>query len=277
MSVSVSFWTTNHSSSLLSRTQTYRLKLSALLGSSMLLVSGCSATGSIDSLHPAEQAPVTTHLSHGNGVQALHYEKLMTMPSDTLAYQLTYVDLATGVHVGSWNERAPRAALSLIKLYIGHYVFTKGKKEDADTAYRMITKSDDVAADQLYSEYPESIGWVAKKYKLDSTIADPRWGYSLTSSYDVAFFLTQLLETESNAKVLAAMQDCAEVAADGTDQYFGTAILPGVQGSKLAWSNDKDTHGSASFAQNYVAVAMVNDDADTLTELVEEQLLTPKE
>lgn len=234
-------------------------------------MSGC-APNHVDGI---KELPTVTTVEKSVGVAALDYEKLTEPTVDTLAYQITYVDFATGTHVGSWNERSSRAALSLIKLYIGHYVFVKGKKKDKDKAYEMIVKSDDKAAEELYKEYPEAIEWVAKKYKLDSTVADYRWGYSLTSSYDVAFFLGQLLEDEPEALVLTAMRESDDKAADGTDQDFGTAVLPGVRGSKWAWSNEKDAHGSASFGKNFVAVAMINGDADMLTDLVERQLMRP--
>lgn len=255
------------------RTYTSVLIFSLGIGLVASTLVGCSS----DYTEAEPQAPVVTTVENSVGIAALGYEKLADIPVDTLAYQITYVDLHAGTHVGSWNERASRAALSLIKLYIGHYVFVKGKKQDKDKAYKMITLSDDKAAEELHQEYPDAIEWAAKKYHLDSTVADYRWGYSLTSSYDVAFFLAQLLEEEPDALVLQAMREAAEVAADGTDQDFGTAILPGVIGSKWAWSNEKDAHSSASFGKDFVVVAMVNGDADMLTDLVERQLLRPRD
>ncbi|MDO5097339.1 MAG: hypothetical protein Q4D85_01175 [Corynebacterium sp.] len=202
-----------------------------------------------------------------------HYTPLSDPELDTHGYQITYVNLATGAHIGSANERDSRPALSLIKLYIAHYVFEHGTKEDKELAQVMISKSDDSAADELFATYPESIDSVAKDFNLDSTKSDPAWGYSVTSTYDVAYFLAQLKTFDPSSQVLKTMREAKVKASDGTTQDFGTVVLPGVLGSKWAWSNDKDLHSSASFGHNFVAVAAVHGDAKTLTKLVEYQLL----
>lgn len=192
---------------------------------------------------------------------------------DPLAYQLTYVDLRDGVHVGSSNEYVSRAALSLIKLYIAQYVIQHGDADEQAEALKMIRNSDDDIATELYEKYPESIEEIAAQYHLTGTVADPRWGYSLSSTYDVAFFLAQLMREDYNSPVLAAMREADAVAKDGTAQDYGTAVLPGVVGTKYAWSNDKDLFATASYGHDFIVVASNYGSAEDLTRLVEQQFM----
>lgn len=236
-----------------------------------VMLTSCSGADPLVSAPQVMAAPATA--AQKIDISGFNYSPLSNAHIDTHGYQITYVNLDTGAHVGSANERDSRPALSLIKLYIAHYVFEHGTKAEKELAQDMVSKSDDAAADELFAAYPESIDSVARDFNLDSTKSDPSWGYSVTSTYDVAYFLAQLKSNDPNSQVLAFMREAKAKAADGTVQDFGTAVLPGVLGSKWAWSNDKDLHSSASFGNNFVAVAAVHGDAKTLTTLVEYQLL----
>ncbi|MCS4536448.1 hypothetical protein [Corynebacterium sp. HS2168-gen11] len=192
---------------------------------------------------------------------------------DPLSYQLTYVDLRGGLHVGSSNEYVSRAALSLIKLYIAQYVIQHGDADEQAEALTMIRNSDDDIATELYAKYPTAIESIATQYHLTGTVADPRWGYSLSSTYDVAFFLAQLMREDYDSPVLVAMRETDAVAKDGTSQDYGTAVLPGVVGTKFAWSNDKDLFATASYGHDFIVVASNYGSAEDLTHLVEQQFM----
>ncbi|MCS4490049.1 hypothetical protein N7326_04270 [Corynebacterium sp. ES2794-CONJ1] len=224
---------------------------------------------------PADQPSLTRRQHEGRWLDLKGFQvpQLGDPVKDNFSAQITYVNIAEGGHIGTVNERAPRPALSLIKLYIAQYIFERGDTSDFPRARSMVRTSDDDLATDLYEKYPQSIDWVIKKYGLESTQANTQWGYSLTSTFDVAYFLAQVLINNPQAPVLRAMRDTAATAKDGTSQNFGTAIFPGVEGTKFAWSNEKDIHASASFGTDFVVVASSYGDADKLTKLVRMQLI----
>ncbi|WP_211276130.1 hypothetical protein [Corynebacterium aquilae] len=199
-------------------------------------------------------------------------ENLQLFVNNPTGSQVSYTRLSDGFHTGTATERFARPALSLIKLYIADYVVEHGTPEDTEEAIEMIEVSDDAAAEDLYARYPDAIDATARKYGLLSTRASESWGYSVTSTYDVVSYITQKLRDDPRSPVLAAMRKAQPVAADGYEQDFGTAILPGVQGSKWGWSNDLDLHSSVSFGPDFVVAAAVTGSADDLTKLVRTQM-----
>ena len=60
----------------------------------------------------------------------------------------------------------------------------------------MIASSSDKSAEELFKKYPDSIDKIAKEYDLESTKAGETWGYSETSTYDVASFISQLIKRD---------------------------------------------------------------------------------
>ncbi|OAH32173.1 hypothetical protein AYJ05_12440 [Corynebacterium stationis] len=186
--------------------------------------------------------------------------------------QLTYIRLSDGMHLGSANERFARPALSLSKLYIADYVIDEGTGSEKYDALQMISNSDDGIAEELFAIYPESIDEVAKKYGLYSTDAGEYWGRSVTSTYDVVKFIQALKDADPLHPILVAMSQPDEIAADGYEQDFGTAVLKNVIGAKWGWSNDRDIHASVSFGDNFIVAASVTGSARDLTKLVRTQL-----
>ncbi|RNE48703.1 hypothetical protein C5L39_09135 [Corynebacterium alimapuense] len=186
--------------------------------------------------------------------------------------QVSFYQISDGSRSGTATERFARPALSLSKLYIAAYVLDNGTTEEGYEAISMISSSDDRTATELYAAYPESIDSIADEYNLLSTRSGQQWGYSVTSTYDVVSFLAQLMEEDPTDPILVAMAGASSVAADGYDQDFGTAVLPGVLGSKWGWSDDRSLHSSVSFGENFIVAAAVTGSADDLTELVEFQL-----
>ncbi|MFC8525638.1 hypothetical protein [Nocardia sp. NPDC057227] len=158
---------------------------------------------------------------------------------------------------GSANENEPRAALSLAKLYLVDYALRNGTHGTMDLAAgeRAIRFSDDAAADTLDAAYPDAVDAIAAEYGLTHTRGG-YWGTSTTSTADVATFLLAKLGADRDSPILEWMADAAPVAADGTEQNWGTAELPGVLGTKWAWSDTGISEvASASFGAGYVVVA----------------------
>lgn len=192
------------------------------------------------------------------------------------ASQLSYLRLSDGMRIGTATERYARPALSLIKLYIAEYVIKHGTEEEKFEALAMVSNSSDSSAEALFEKYPDSIDDVAKRYGLHSTRSDERWGYSVTSTYDVVNFIAQLKEKDPTHPILVAMSQADSVAADGYRQNFGTAKLQNVIGTKFGWSNDFNLHSSVSFGENFVVAAAVNGSADDLTSFVKTQITGEK-
>ncbi|WKD58927.1 hypothetical protein [Corynebacterium caspium] len=187
--------------------------------------------------------------------------------------QFTYVDIKRGRVEGTAAQLFPRPALSLSKLYIADYVLEYGTSDEIQQALLMVRNSDDDIAEKLYEKYPNSIDAVAMKYSLFSTYSEPAgWGYSRTSTYDIAKFITLLVESNPEHPILKAMENAAEIASDGTPQDFGTAVIPKIKGTKWGWSNDHNLASSVSFGPNFVVAAAVTGSEAQLTQLVEYQL-----
>lgn len=192
---------------------------------------------------------------------------------DSQALQLSYYDIADDEYLGTVTDRFQRPALSLSKLFLAQYVFENGTDNEADLAEDMLETSNDVTADYLYNRYPKAIDQVAADFSLESTTTNgERWGYSLTSTYDVVYFIYQLLREDPDSRVLRAMRNQAKISADGTKQNYGTSQLPGVQGSKFGWADDYSLHSSVSFGDDWIAAVAVTGSASDATEYAEYQL-----
>ena len=231
---------------------------------SALLVTGCGRSITTDITNvvlksPEELADVdrTPDLS----LQGFEYKKLSKRTFDHLPYQYTYVNLRTGKHVGSTNERNSRRAQGLVRLYIGHYAFTKGGEKEREQARRMLLHDDNALTDELYSVFPNSVSWAADKYQLDATTANNYWAYSQTSSYDVAYFLGQLLDREPDATLLAVMRERQSL---NPQQNYGSGVLPNIIGSQTAESDENKEYLSAGYGADFVAVGAVNTSKTTL-------------
>ena len=186
--------------------------------------------------------------------------------------QMTYLRLDNGWMAGTTGQRRPRPALSLAKLYIADWVYAHGNRSQKARATEMIETSDDTIADELYADFPESIDGTAAVYGLESTRGEEKWGYSLTSTYDVVRFVAIKLQTDPDSKVIDAMRHPAPFAADGYPQDYGTGTIGGVLGTKWGWSNNRQYHASVSFGRDFVVAASRPGDAGQLTALVVTQM-----
>ncbi|MDO4927460.1 MAG: hypothetical protein Q3976_00105 [Corynebacterium sp.] len=203
-----------------------------------------------------DTAPVLTHVIY-----------------DTSAAQMSFYNIDTDEYYGTVSDRFQRPALSLSKLFLAQYVYEYGTAAQAELATTMLEQSNDVIADTLYNVYPAGIDAVAEEFNLQSTTTNgQRWGFSLTSTYDVVYFVYQLLHTDPHSPVLEAMRNQAKIAADGTAQNYGTSQIAGEEGSKFGWADDLSLHSTVSFGDNWIAAVAVTGSADDATEFAEFQL-----
>lgn len=180
--------------------------------------------------------------------------------------QITVGHTATGFRAGTPNQHESRPALSIVKLYIADYVFAHGSPADKADATRMLQTSDDNIASRLYAKYPQSISTTADAYGLNDTHDPGYWGDSTTSTADSVTYLEAKKRQNPASPVLAALADASPVAADGYHQDYGTAVLPGVIGTKWGWSDDRSSfHASASFGADFSVAAATNGSAAQLT------------
>ncbi len=163
-----------------------------------------------------------------------------------------------GVQWGTSNENEMRTGLSLVKLYMVDYALRRGDGSATDVALaeRMIRDSDDSAASALGAKYPQAIDAIAAEYRLNSTRSGAAWGTSYTSTADVATFLATKKRADPGSPIFRWMAEASERAADGTSQNWGTARLPGVEGTKWGWSDSGPLDvASASFGEGFAVAA----------------------
>lgn len=212
------------------------------VASAILIAAACSA---------AVSAPATAQPGPEQGTSIA--------PSDSVSPR-SAISLRTpiGIEWGTANENEPRSALSMSKLYLADYALRHGdgSAEDRVNAERMIRYSDDAAADAVEAKYPQAIAAIAAEYGLEQTRPGAGWGTSTTSTADLADFLTAKQATDPTSPILGWMATAAPTAADGTRQDWGTAELPGVQGSKWGWSDMMPPEvASASFGPGFSVAA----------------------
>lgn len=186
--------------------------------------------------------------------------------------QVSYVHVPTGYRVDSGNVDEIRTCLSICKIYIADHVFREGTAAQKKQATEMIRTSDDGITTRLYRAFPESIDEVAERYGLPGTAGMRTWGKSVTTTHDVATFLAaKVAKGDFDDPVLAAMADSAPFGSDGYPQDFGTAVLPGVIGTKWGWADIHDSmNASSSYGDDFVISLNVIGDADAATEVAEE-------
>ena len=186
--------------------------------------------------------------------------------------QVSYVHVPTGYRVDSGNVDEIRTCLSICKIYIADHVFREGTAAQKKQATEMIRTSDDGITTRLYRAFPESIDEVAERYDLPGTAGMRTWGKSVTTTHDVATFLAaKVAKGDFDDPVLAAMADSAPFGSDGYPQDFGTAVLPGVIGTKWGWADIHDSmNASSSYGDDFVISLNVIGDADATTEVAEE-------
>ena len=147
-----------------------------------------------------------------------------------------------------------RASLSIVKLYLGHWVLQHGAPEDKALVYEMIRSSHDGIASNLDRKYRQAIPDTIGRFRLAETNYRGRWG-DTTSVHDMAAFVRAVRTDPAARPLIDGMRNPAAVAADGYPQNFGTATLPGIEGTKFGWSDKRDVHATVSFGPGFVVAA----------------------
>ncbi|MCM6773534.1 hypothetical protein NDR87_08635 [Nocardia sp. CDC159] len=197
---------------------------------------------------------------------------MSTLPDPALVPPRTALSfrwIIPSVRWGTANEHERRNGLSMVKLYMVDYALRHGDGSAADRELgeRMIRRSDDAAASLLAAKYPRAIDAVAAEYHLADTVGGADWGSALTSTADLADFLAIKMRSDRGSLLLTWMADAEPIAADGTEQDWGTAKLPGVLGSKWGWSDFGPPEvASASIGLGFTVAAHTQGTADEQTD-----------
>ncbi|WP_245622125.1 hypothetical protein [Corynebacterium oculi] len=200
-------------------------------------------------------------LSLGAAAQALTIDPAF-VPERT---QMT-LNITGGPTIATANAAESRPALSLSKLYLGYWVLAHGAPEDAAKVENMIRYSEDGTASALEARYPQAIPEVIAQFGLSNTHHNGFWGNTTTSTNDVTAFLEATRHDPVAQPLFEGMRTAAPVAADGYAQDYGTALLPGVLGTKFGWADDRSSHATASFGPGFSIAANTYGSRDQHTE-----------
>ncbi|QNG19220.1 serine hydrolase [Rhodococcus triatomae] len=161
---------------------------------------------------------------------------------------LVLLDRETGDRVG-YHEKDPILTASLAKLFVAaelSHLDATGERgfstDDGELLARMLSSSDDFAADVLWDELdgPDLVAAVADRYHLDDTHEpwDGMWWNTQTTVTDLATFYDLLLADRDGLgpvrtnRILGYLRAWTPLAADGYDQRFGVPAVLG--GSDIA-------------------------------------------
>ena len=213
----------------------------------------------------------TTHTIHGARVSrtvAAAMSGLIVLATSMIPVAAATVDVAAapartqiimmkdnGEVIETPGAHESRASLSIVKLYLGHWVLQHGAPEDKALVYEMIRSSHDGIASNLDRKYRQAIPDTIGRFRLAETNYRGRWGDTTTSVHDMAAFVRAVRTDPAARPLIDGMRNPAAVAADGYPQNFGTATLPGIEGTKFGWSDKRDVHATVSFGPGFVVAA----------------------
>lgn len=160
----------------------------------------------------------------------------------------------------------PVKALSLAKLYLGHWVLYHGAVEDKLRVYEMIRVSHDGIAAELDRKYPQAIPEVASLFGLKGTTYPGYWGGTRTTTNDIARFVSAVRFDPIAQPLMEGMRQAAPTGADGYPQNFGTARLGNIEGTKFGWADSRDQHATVSIGVGFVVAAHTYGSAEEHTE-----------
>ena len=213
----------------------------------------------------------TAHATHGARVSrtvAATMSSLIVLATSMIPAAAATVDVAAapartqiimmkdnGEVIETPGAHESRASLSIVKLYLGHWVLQHGAPEDKALVYEMIRSSHDGIASNLDRKYRQAIPDTIGRFRLAETNYRGRWGDTTTSVHDMAAFVRAVRTDPAARPLIDGMRNPAAVAADGYPQNFGTATLPGIEGTKFGWSDKRDVHATVSFGPGFVVAA----------------------
>jgi hypothetical protein len=154
------------------------------------------------------------------------------------------LDTATGAYFAAGEADAPFDTASVVKVFLATELLLTGRMSGptATTAYKMITRSDDDAANSLYGRAGGDgvVAAVGRHYGIDDLGNPPaapgKWGETTITANGLAHFYAAV---EADPVVWPwlsdAMGHATRTGSDGTDQYFGIPSAAGDWAVKQGW------------------------------------------
>ncbi|MEO7260162.1 MAG: hypothetical protein ABI047_02690 [Jatrophihabitantaceae bacterium] len=176
------------------------------------------------------------------------------------------LDTKTGKLWGASEHASMFAAESVVKVFVATRLLLNGQMtgDTADTAYRMITRSDDGAMDALYglAGSDQVLPWVAEHYGIpDLGSAPNKVGWWSNAKISAAGLVRFYAMVKADPKVWPwlskAMHQAIEYGSDGTYQFFGLRQADPNAAIKQGWGQDDDDWSAAS---DFNSTGFVNSD-----------------
>lgn len=176
------------------------------------------------------------------------------------------LDTSTGKLWGAGAYDGMFASESVVKVFIATRLLVSGQLtgDTADTAYRMITQSDDGAADALYglAGGDEVVTWIAEHYGIPDLGSPPTkpgwWSNTHISAVGMVRFYAKIKADPVVWPWLSnAMHHATTYGSDGTYQFFGLKQAEREAAIKQGWGQDDDDWTDAS---DFNSTGFVNSD-----------------
>lgn len=152
---------------------------------------------------------------------------------------LAVFDRSAGTMVAEYHDERPYYTESVVKLLIGLDSLERGGS--ADVVAEMLSRSDDHTATKLWDADGGSaiVTRMAARIGMHHTTPPGRsgeWGDTRTTAADLVqlyqYILTDVPASQRDV-IVRALRGATNVAADGTDQYFG---IPYAVGDQAPWA-----------------------------------------
>jgi hypothetical protein len=171
-------------------------------------------------------------------------------------------DTETGTYTAVGNTDELYSSASVVKVFIATDLLLTGQMtgDTASVAYKMVTASDDDAADSLYGLVggDSVITTIANHYgitNLGSAPADTgQWGETTITADGLVHLYAKLkADPEVWPWLSVAMSNTTQVGTDGTDQFFGIPSAAQDWAVKQGWMTGLgpgSTYDSTGYVEN---------------------------
>jgi hypothetical protein len=197
-------------------------------------------------------APVGTTPAAATASPAVKQCVLNTALNQALAYAagrgeqaaIAVYDTETGTYTAAGNTDELYSSASVVKVFIATDLLLTGQMtgDTASVAYKMVTASDDDAADSLYGLVggDSVITTIANHYGITNLGSPPadtgQWGETTITADGLVHLYAKLkADPEVWPWLSVAMSNTTQVGTDGTDQYFGIPSATQDWAVKQGW------------------------------------------
>ncbi|MEO6955872.1 MAG: hypothetical protein ABI137_03930 [Antricoccus sp.] len=261
---------------------------SAAAPSSEVAPSSAPAPSSVPAPGPPANAPTPAPVT--GQLQAATNAAVTYATSQGWASGIAIINTQTGAATTAGSATAMFPTESTMKLFIAADLLYTGQMSGStqDTAYQMVTESDDEDADALYATVggDDLESTIAAHYGINDLGTPPilgsgEWGSTQVTPLGMATFLVKAkADPAVDPWLIPAMQNTAATADDGTDQDFGLKAADPAAAVKQGWGGDTaDDNSEGTPSIGYVdsglyAIAIYTNHDPQTSETVAAQVVT---